>query len=132
MKRAIHFVLLTIIAGLALLFYLLDPAENQLFPKCIFHSVTGYHCPGCGSQRAIHSLLHFDLAGVVSNNFLFIPAMLLIVYHYAHPLLNKLLHWKLPNILYRKITPLIILGLIILFWILRNLPFYPFTILAPN
>ena len=132
MKRIIQIGLLTVVSILAALFYFLNPAEHQLFPKCIFYSTTGYHCPGCGSQRAIHSLLHLDFVGVVSNNILFLPAALLVVYHYAHPLLNKLFNWKLPNIFYFKSTPWIILVIVVLFWILRNLPYYPFTFLAPD
>lgn len=30
-------------------------------PKCIIYQVTGFKCAGCGSQRAIHALLHGDL-----------------------------------------------------------------------
>ena len=131
MKRILNIGLLISIIGLAVLFYVLNPSEHQIFPRCLFNSITGYYCPGCGSQRAIHSLLHFDLAGVVSYNFLFIPGFLLIFYHYSHPVLNRLLNWKLPNIFYFKSTPWIIFGVIILFWILRNLPYYPFSVLAP-
>ena len=132
MNRISRLVLLMILIGLAIVFYFLNPVEYVIFPKCIFHSVTGYHCPGCGSQRAIHSLLHLNLAGVVGNNFLFLPAVLLIIYHYMHSFLNTKFKWKLPNIFYYKSTPWVLFVIVILFWILRNLPFYPFTILAPN
>jgi hypothetical protein len=57
---------------------------------------------------------------------------LLIFYHYSHPFLNKFFRWKLPNIFYFKSTPWIIFGVIIIFWIARNLPFYPFLVLAPG
>ena len=132
MNRFAQIVLLLIIIVLAVIFYFINPVEHQLFPKCIFHSVTGYHCPGCGSQRAIHSLMHLNFKGVISNNFLLLPAAFLIIYHYLHPVLNKKLKWKLQNIFYFKKTPWIIFGVVVLFWILRNLPWYPFTVLAPN
>ena len=132
MKRILKIGLLAIFVGLAVLFFVLDPAKHNIFPSCLFNSVTGYYCPGCGSQRAIHSLLHFDIAGVVSYNFLFIPAFLLIIYHYLHPVLNRIFGWKLPNIIYFKSTPWIIFGFVLAFWILRNLPFYPFSVLAPG
>lgn len=132
MKKYLNIGLLIILTGLAVLFFFLNPSEQIIFPKCVFHSLTGYHCPGCGSQRAIHSLLHLDFAGVVGNNFLFLPAGLLIIFHYIRQPLHKLFKWNLPNILYKKYTPIIILVVIILFWILRNLPFYPFSVLAPN
>lgn len=132
MKIYIRSGLLIVLTGLAVLFFMLNPSEHEIFPKCIFHSVTGYHCPGCGSQRAIYSLMHLNLKGVINNNFLFLPAILLVGYHYVHPIINNQTQWKLPNIFYFKSTPWIIFGVVILFWILRNVPFYPFTILAPN
>jgi len=132
MKKIINFGLLIIFTGLAILFFVLNPTEHEIFPRCVFNSVTGYYRPGCGSQRAIHSLLHLNFAGVVGNNFLFLPAVLLLIYHYSFAFMNKKFSWKLPNIFYFKSTPWIILVVIILFWILRNLPVYPFNSLAPN
>ena len=132
MKKVINFGLLIIFTGLAVFFFILNPAEHEIFPKCIFYSTTGYYCPGCGSQRAIHNLLHLNFGGVISNNILFLPAVLLLIYHYSFAFLNKKLNWKLPNIFYIKSTPWIILSIIIVFWIIRNLPVYPFSILAPG
>jgi len=132
MKKVLKFGLLVGVIALAVVFYFLNPVEHPIFPKCTFHSLTGYHCPGCGSQRAIHSLLHLNFRGVISNNFLFLPAMLLLLYHYIHPVLNNIFSWKLPNIFYYKRFPWIVFGTVILFWILRNLPYYPFSVLAPN
>lgn len=31
---------------------------NSLLLPCLFHSLTGYYCPGCGGTRAVTSLLH--------------------------------------------------------------------------
>ncbi|WP_372947785.1 DUF2752 domain-containing protein [Mariniphaga sp.] len=132
MKKIIYGGLLIALAALAVLFFVLDPAEHVFFPRCIFHSLSGWYCPGCGSQRAIHSLLHLNITGVVQNNILFLPAVLVIFYHYTHPILNKKLNWRLPNILYLKNTPWVIFGIILLFWVLRNLTVYPFSVLAPG
>jgi hypothetical protein len=117
---------------MAVLFFLLDPEKHIIFPRCVFYSLSGYYCPGCGSQRAIHSLLHLNLFGVVQNNVLFLPAVFAIIYHYIHPFLNKKLNWRLPNIFYMKNTPWVIFGIILLFWLLRNLTVYPFSVLAPG
>ena len=132
MKRLINVGLLILITVLAVLFFVLNPDQHSIFPRCIFNSVTGYYCPGCGSQRAIHDLLHLNIAGVVSHNILFIPAFLLIFYHYLAPVVNRIFTWKLPNIFYYKSTPWIIFGIVILFWILRNISYYPFSVLAPG
>lgn len=132
MKKTLNYLLLLAILGVAVLFYVLNPEEHELFPKCMFHSLTGAYCPGCGSQRAIHALVHLNFAGVINYNFLFLPAALLFVYHYLHPHLNRILGWKLPNLFYLKYTPWIILAVVVLFWILRNLPWHPFSALAPG
>lgn len=132
MRKTLNGFLLLALAGVAVLFFVLDPNRHTIFPQCAFHSLTGAYCPGCGSQRALHSLLHFDFAGIISYNFLFLPASLLIFYHYSHPLLNSWFSWRLPNLLYLKYTPWVIFGVVILFWILRNLPWYPFNVLAPG
>jgi len=89
MKKVIFGGLLIALAALAVLFFVLDPARHILFPRCVFYSLSGWYCPGCGSQRAIHSLLHLNIAGVVQNNVLFLPAVMAIIYHYLHTLLNR-------------------------------------------
>ena len=119
------------IALLGIVYYVLDPGQHILFPQCLFYTATGYFCPGCGSQRAIHGLLHLDIAGVADSNFLFIPAVLAIGYHYCHKPLNNTFKLSLPNIFYMKYTPWIILGIVVLFWITRNLTVFPFSLLAP-
>ena len=131
-KKIIQIGLLVFILILAVLFFILDPFKNALFPRCVFNSLTGYFCPGCGSQRAIHNLLHLNFAGVVQNNFLLLPAIVLIIYHYSRTFFNRKLKLNLPNIFYFKKTPWIIFGVIMLFWILRNIPCYPFLMLAPH
>lgn len=52
-----------IVAAGAALYFIFDPAVTRWAPKCMFRVLTGYDCPGCGSQRALHALLHADMAG---------------------------------------------------------------------
>lgn len=49
--------ILGIVAGLFLLF-LVNPEQSAYLPKCSFYALTGFECPACGTQRAIHQLLH--------------------------------------------------------------------------
>ncbi len=55
------------IAALVLL-YLFNPENSTLAPKCIFRALTGWECPGCGSGRAMHHLLHLRIARAVAFN----------------------------------------------------------------
>lgn len=126
MRKTISVGLPVFIVATALLFFILDPGKHIIFPRCVFYSLSGFYCPGCGSQRAIHNLLHLNIAGVVKNNVLFLPAAVVIVYHYVHPVINRRLGLRLPNILYMKHTPWVILGIVSAFWILRNLSSFSF------
>ncbi|NQU85072.1 MAG: DUF2752 domain-containing protein [Mariniphaga sp.] len=114
------------------LFFIINPEEGGVFPECIFYSVTGYYCPGCGSQRAIHSFLHLDILGVINNNLLFLPGGMIIFYGVTLPLVNKKLGTNYRNFLYHKRAPLYIFIVIILFAVFRNLPWFPFTLLVPG
>lgn len=62
-----------VLAG-AIYFYF-NPANTHLFPKCPFLSITGFKCPGCGSQRAVHALLHLDISSAFFYNALLVASL---------------------------------------------------------
>lgn len=45
-----------------------DPHQPGHYPVCPFWAVTGWYCPGCGSLRAVHALVHGDLATAWQRN----------------------------------------------------------------
>ncbi|MCM1369253.1 MAG: DUF2752 domain-containing protein [Candidatus Amulumruptor caecigallinarius] len=47
------------VAAIIVLYYIFDPS-GEYAPKCMFRTLTGLDCPGCGSQRMLHALLHGD------------------------------------------------------------------------
>lgn len=57
-----------VVAG-AWVLYTFPPGPGSFYPGCVFRSVTGYECPGCGTTRALHALLH----GRVKEAFLLNP-----------------------------------------------------------
>jgi len=120
-----------ILSILAYLYFKFDPINNFLFPKCPLYATTGIYCPGCGSQRATHALLHFDIINVFKSNLLFFPAILLVVYHIGIQIINEILGTKHSSILDHTKAPVIVLVIVLLYWLLRNLPIIPFSFLAP-
>lgn len=60
---------------LVVAYFLIDPAQYVWMPKCPVKALTGYDCPGCGSQRLLHALLHGDIAGAWKANALLLLAM---------------------------------------------------------
>lgn len=49
-----------------------NPEQYAFFPKCPFLQLTGWECPGCGSQRAIHDLLHGEIVSAFCHNALLV------------------------------------------------------------
>ena len=115
----------------AILYFYFSP-NTSFFPRCPLYSTTGIYCPGCGSQRAMHSFLHLDFKGVLKYNVLFFFGVIVFIYHLVVNILNNYYGKNIKNVLYHKKAPILILILIIIFWILRNIPVYPFTLLAPH
>ncbi len=105
-----------------ILFYTFDPAEQPLFMRCPFLLLTGYECPGCGSQRAIHSLLHFDFRAALHHNALMVPAVpYVLIGAYLQCFGGSKRHPKIEKIFFGRWSALTVLLLILAFWIGRNL-----------
>ena len=117
---------------LAFLYFFINPSEANFFPECPLYVTTGIYCPGCGSQRATHQLLNFNIIGVFQQNALFVFGLLIVVYHFVISGINYFFKKDLYNYIYHSKTPVILIIIAVLFWILRNLPYYPFNLLAPH
>jgi hypothetical protein len=59
----------------ALLLYCFDPVRVPIFPVCQFHRWTGLDCPGCGSLRAMHELLHGHILAALHFNLLLVVSI---------------------------------------------------------
>jgi len=119
------------LAGAALLFFR-DPATSPgLFPPCLWHASTGTACPGCGSTRALHHFLHGRFVVALSFNAVGLVVLLTTVAVLARPLWLALREnrWALPQFTRRFAWCLLGVGL--LWALLRNLPWAPFTSLTP-
>ena len=115
--------LLLVLGTAACLVLLLIPPGSphaKWLPKCMFHQMTELYCPGCGATRALSALLHGDVKASLHNNLLLFPLLTLIVF-----LIVK------PQTSLKRPVAIAIVAVVLGFTILRNIPFAPFTYLAP-
>jgi len=102
---------------------LVSPDELGHYPVCPLRALTGWDCPLCGGTRAVHALVHGDLAAALDHNVLVtiaVPVALVLWLRWA---------WRrsrgadagLVALGGRSATALLAVG--ITFAVVRNLPF---------
>lgn len=121
------------VIGFIYIFTFNPVSQKSFFLPCPFNLTTGLYCPGCGNTRALHALVHLDFLGMLNYNlvfpFLFFILTWLLTGEYLNLLLGKRVLW-LP----KRVSPILIIlaGIAVAaFTILRNVPIYPFSMLAP-
>ena len=102
-----------------------DPARSVIAPRCLFHDLTGLHCPGCGSTRAAHALLHGRVGEALAFNLVFTLGLPLAALALGWRRWRKG-RWSLPAVS----GPAVLAGLL-LFGVLRNVPGPTSSPLAP-
>ena len=111
--------MMAFLAGFLAFYFIFDPMESSWMPQCVFHKVTGWQCMGCGSQRAVHALLHGDVAGAWKANALMISALPFLIFlvllefgRKKFPVLYKKIHapWLMP----------VVASILVSWMILRN------------
>ena len=117
-------------AGVAIL-YALDPRVAGNYPTCPFLALTGYHCPGCGTLRALHQLLHGSFVSGLGYNPLTVLALPFVIYSYVVGAMRTFrIPAPPPAIVPHELIWALLFG-IVAFWVLRNVPSVPLTLLAP-
>ncbi len=113
-------VVIVLLLAFGFIYYAIDPATSTVFPRCTFLTLTGYKCPGCGSQRAIHALLNGDIKGALGYNAMLIVAIPWI----ALCLFAEGQRTRRPRLYERLNAPLLIwlfLVAVLAWWLLRNI-----------
>jgi hypothetical protein len=107
-----------------------NPSDSPFYPVCQFHALTGLNCPGCGSLRALHELVHGNLAAAFRFN-----ALLALSLPAACWLGGRhVLRWFKNQPATIAIRPAWMWGglvVMLLFGVLRNLPFDCLAWLGP-
>ena len=124
-------VVATSIAAAVLALFFLDPATDAVFPSCPLYWLTGWYCPGCGTLRAMHALLHGQIQLALHDNPLAVVAVFVSV---ETAVANRLLAgvarigvWNLTD----PAAVRLVITVTIVFGIVRNIPARPFVWMIP-
>jgi hypothetical protein len=135
-RRAVRVGLLVlaaaVAAGGAYVLAAVPPTDASWYPRCQLHALTGLHCPGCRTTRALHSLLNGRPVEALRQNAFFpvIPAVILWSFVHSVRVSRGLAEPVTDRRVVRGLTALVVLLLV--YAVLRNLPYHPFTLLAPH
>ena len=122
---------LALLSAAAALIWYFDPTRSNFFPVCPLYTMTGFACPGCGLTRGFHALFHGDVVTALDYNAL-IPIYAIAGSFLVLSLISIAVRGK-GLVKLSASPPLLVATLVILltFGVLRNLPYYPFTVLYP-
>ena len=117
---------LTLSSGAVLLlwFYFFDPAKADVFLPCPFRLATGWLCPGCGTQRAVHLFLHGDFLAAFHSNPLAVILVPLVGYIFVEYFAGDAFGAVLPEIRMGNAVIWISISLVSAYWIARNMPWW--------
>ena len=116
-----------IAAGLASL-AIRDPNQAGSYGICPLHALTGLDCPFCGGLRGTHALLHGNVATALDHNlmlpiYLGVLIVLGVVVWRRSPLIGS---GEGRRILRGKVWVWALIGLTVAFFVIRNLPWFPY------
>ena len=102
-----------IVLGVASLtfLYFYNPENLGWFPRCPFLLLTGYKCPGCGTLRGIHCLVHLKFGEAFGYNPLMVVSLPFLLALLVFPKLSR-------NLLVSRVVLIVVLC----YWVLRNVP----------
>ena len=111
-----------IVVLLCVTYYFVNPSVQSHVIKCPWFFCTGTLCPACGSQRALHALVHGHILEALSYNYFFVISI-------PYALVAVLVSWynfnhcfdRLKALAFHRYTLYAYVVLFFAWWILRNI-----------
>jgi hypothetical protein len=98
-------------------------------PPCPLRQLFGIDCPGCGGSRMMWYLMHGDVPKALHYNAVALVIVLALVYAWFAWFMQRWRGMKLPTWHDKLWAGLVFCAVIPLWFVIRNLPFVPFTML---
>lgn len=95
--------------------YTFPPETTSFYPGCVFRGVTGLECPGCGTTRALHHLLH----GRVGTAFALNPMIFAIMFVGLFTI-PDFARGRTPRFLMKPWFAWSALVVVVAWWVVRN------------
>lgn len=108
-----------------------NPATAGIFPPCPFFALTGLYCPGCGTLRGLHQVLHGNVVAALDLNPFMVAMLPFIGYSITAYVLAGLVGRSPPRPFVHPLWIRALLVGVLAFWVLRNVPVFPLSVLAP-
>lgn len=131
-ERIFAWLIIAAAAGLVLYLFTYHSHTHAInTPPCMFRTLTGLYCPGCGTRSALIQLAAGNLYAAFRLNPLTVLALPTV---FLFTISQALTAFTGRSLVRLRIHPVLIWGLFVLivaYWIMRNIPAYPFTLLQP-
>jgi hypothetical protein len=96
-------------------------------PVCPTKALLGIDCPGCGSLRMLYSLMHGNLLAAARFNALGLVAVGLLVWAYVAWTYGRVAGRRITSWQHHRWSAVVTLSLVVAWFLVRNIPFAPFT-----
>ena len=127
-KTSYKLILAVVALAITAYYFLINPSTTTFGFQCLFYKTTGLYCPGCGGQRAFHHLLHGDFSLSFQDNLLIFMVLPLVGIKFYEEIFEKKI---MPSFIYSPKFLAVVLTFVIIFTVLRNIPYLPFTQFRP-
>lgn len=132
-KYIIGIISLLVLLFIVFLYYNYQESDSNWSVQCGLYRTTGLYCPGCGGQRAFHYLLHGYIIKSLRYNVLLVVGIPFFFYLYYILVQVYLLKgtYNAKGVLFSKKFAIVFLLILLVYFVLRNIPLSPFTYLIP-
>jgi len=115
-------VLAALLGGLAVV-YRFSPTEYSFYPRCPIYLTTHWLCPGCGSTRALHALLHLQIQSALHYNALFTLLFPFVCLWLGFNCYWTLRYDQFPKLAFPRSLAVVLTVTVVLFTVARNTMF---------